>query len=176
MPVILAAIFAGAIAHRRHDQQTNRSFPGPALPVEPGHFLETHFAIASTVKDPGLLPAGSGIASANLFRGEFGLAIETAALARRPLAPDDVFAAARHHGHILRLPILPPNGAVAEGAVGHLEQTLGLVAGLVEALAQFLGHPDKLHREVLLFLLAPILRPVGLRGLLAGLFNYRGHL
>jgi hypothetical protein len=34
-----------------------------------------------------------------------------------------------------------------------------LVAGLVEALAQFLGQEHKLHRKVLLFLLAPILRP-----------------
>jgi len=51
-----------------------------------------------------------------------------------------------------------------------------VVAGLVEALPQFLGQEDKLYRKVPLFLLAPIFRPVGLGGLLARLFNHRGHL
>src|SRR5208337_3581717 len=153
--------FAGAIAHRGHHQQTNRPFPSTTLPVDLGHFLETHLAIAAAVKDLGLLPPGSGIASANLFGGELGHAIETTALSGRPLTQNNVFAAARHHAHVLRLPILPQNGAVTEGAIGHLEHTLGVVAALVEALAQFLGHEYKLHREVLRFLLAPILRPVG---------------
>ena len=67
-----------------------------------------------TEKDLGLLPLGSGIASSNLFRGELAHAIEPAALAQRPLAQDNVFAAARHYGHVLRLSILPEHGAVAE--------------------------------------------------------------
>ena len=51
-----------------------------------------------------------------------------------------------------------------------------MVAGLVEVLPQFLGQEHELHREVLLFLLAPILRPIGLPRLLAGLLNHGSHL
>src|ERR1035441_9083930 len=157
-------------------RQRGGGLPGTALPVDLGQFLDPHQAIAAAVKDLGLLPPGSGIASANLFRGELGHAIEPAALSGRPLTQDNVFAAARHHAHVLRLPIFPQNGAVTEGAIGHLKHTLGVVAGLVEALAQFLGQEHELHREVLLLLQAPILRPIRLPGLLPGLLNHRGHL
>ena len=56
-----------------------------------------------------------------------------------------------------------------------LKHALGLVARLIEALAQFLGQRDKLHREVLFFLEASVFFPVGFRGVLTGFFNHRGH-
>ena len=56
--------------------------------------------------------------------------------------------AARHHGHVLLLPILGEDGVITEGGVHQLKEALVAMPGLVEMLAEFLGHRHKLEGEL----------------------------
>src|SRR5205823_7289271 len=112
LPVILAPVFAGAIAYRCYDQQAQHSSFAPALPVNLVELLVAHLPIASAMKNQGSLPTGHGIALAYLLRGELPLAKEAAALAQGALAQDNVFAAARGEADVLFAPIRGQNGAV----------------------------------------------------------------
>ena len=66
-------------------------------------------------------------------------------------------------------------GAIAEGAIPHLDHELLTVASLIEVLAQFSGQSDKLHGKILLLFQTSVVGHLVGGGALAWLLDHRCH-
>ena len=153
MAIVFAPVLARAIAHGSHDQQADRLLARAALPVDSTEFFIAHFSKAAAMENFRGLPGSDRVSFARQLRGELFLSVEARAFARSALAQDNVFAAARHDGHVVFVPIGREDGFITKGGIDDHGHGFGRVPALVEMLAQFACHRHKLHGEVFLFLL-----------------------